>query len=823
MAFPFVAPFDNWVKEVLKERESNKLISVINNPYAILSSGAKVVKSTPAQDKEKRIEQIKSILKDEVPPGDIIYNGCILANNISSLDLSYRTTNTAIGIDFSGRIIEVDNEPDRRVPTPIIESIDIDTDGANNTLKTAKIKLRCFTLKQLELFEMFYMKPGMNVLLEFGDSSILSGLLKTLSDSNNSSQQSIIERQLTVFRNGEQKKVEPISRVEQCLIPKQNLKQFADDFGKYFRSSIDGAIEYFGKIESSLGTYDLVAGKVTDYSFSINEDLTYSVDLEINQANQISLALPNNPKNKNSKANTGGKDGNQTYDEKQQIIDSIILNFDLTKNRLDLLLSQPHPEGKEKDWIKDEVFNYNKVDVTQKDNIASADPYISLRFILYILMNYVTATDGGNGVDDKLFKFNMPKYLKKDPGNRNNVLEEIDFIPVLSHKNIISTSKSVIFPTSELPIMIVSGKDNEILIDSKNRLDGRINGYNFHRAKAASLYEKETKTDINTDKSDPDLRIGNALNIFLRYDDVVRVWKQELYRIDFLEKILSMINDSSLGLFRLIYANQSENGYATIMDYKLCTSRNAQVVPIKSNELYRFNIGPKGSIVKQFSFNFELSNLVAGQTIFNANKFILDALNEKKNPNATASETIELPKDVYKSIDMSTMANADGYYAINYIEYTNIQAKLKDKSEQLKQVSPDTRKQFLSGSVSTDKPAEATTEEQSLADIVTQKSTKFIFGKEHKSLIYDDEAFIYQAIELTKDAKAKQATLSPIDVTLTVSGFSGFRCGYVFNIDGVPESYNQNGVFQITNVKHSISNEGWTTTIEAGYLPRKFD
>jgi hypothetical protein len=368
--------------------------------------------------------------------------------------------------------------------------------------------------------------------------------------------------------------------------------------------------------------------------------------------------------------------------------------------------------------------------------------------------------------------------------------------------------------------MIVGGVDNEIIIDDKNRIDGRINGYNFHYAE--SLYEKESQVDITSNKSYADERIGNALNIFLRYEDVVRIWKQELYRIDFLEKILDMINSNSLGLFKLIYANQSENGYGSIMDYKLCTSRNATITPIKSNEIYRFKIGPKGSIVKDFSFNFELSNLVAGQTLFNSNKFVLQALKEKKDPNAT-SDTIELPNDVYKSIDMSTMANADGYYTINYIEYKTIKEKLNEKIEQTNQLSEETKTQILSGSVSTDKPAESTAEENNLTDIITQKSAKFIFGTEHKSLIYSDEAFILKAIELPKDIKAKKPTLSPIEVSLTVSGFSGFRCGYVFNIDGIPESYNQNGVFQITNVKHSINNEGWTTTIEAGYLGRKFD
>jgi len=50
---------------------------------------------------------------------------------------------------------------------------------------------------------------------------------------------------------------------------------------------------------------------------------------------------------------------------------------------------------------------------------------------------------------------------------------------------------------------------------------------------------------------------------------------------------------------------------------------------------------------------------------------------------------------------------------------------------------------------------------------------------------------------------------------------SGFNCGEYFKIDGVPEIYNQIGVFQITNTKHSVAPDGWKTTLEAGFRINK--
>lgn len=62
-----------------------------------------------------------------------------------------------------------------------------------------------------------------------------------------------------------------------------------------------------------------------------------------------------------------------------------------------------------------------------------------------------------------------------------------------------------------------------------------------------------------------------------------------------------------------------------------------------------------------------------------------------------------------------------------------------------------------------------------------------------------------------------KSTLSPIDINLEIDGLSALSCGEYFEIDGVPEIYNQTGVFQITNTKHNISPDGWKTTIEAGH------
>ena len=72
-------------------------------------------------------------------------------------------------------------------------------------------------------------------------------------------------------------------------------------------------------------------------------------------------------------------------------------------------------------------------------------------------------------------------------------------------------------------------------------------------------------------------------------------------------------------------------------------------------------------------------------------------------------------------------------------------------------------------------------------------------------------------LKYVKTKAENTSALTYLDISLKLDGIAGISCGEFFHIDGVPEIYNKNGYFQVTNVKHSIDDKGWETTIEAGY------
>lgn len=57
----------------------------------------------------------------------------------------------------------------------------------------------------------------------------------------------------------------------------------------------------------------------------------------------------------------------------------------------------------------------------------------------------------------------------------------------------------------------------------------------------------------------------------------------------------------------------------------------------------------------------------------------------------------------------------------------------------------------------------------------------------------------------------------PIKYSFTILGKSGIRRGDTFNIDGIPKKYEESGLFQVTQIEHTIQNMKWTTKVQGEY------
>ena len=791
MPFPYVTPLKCWLVNVLEEREKNPNLLTFKMPYAILVSTAVVVKGERKDKNEDRVKELESLIAGNTNNKEI-YRGCVISNK-TSIKENYQLRETLLGYDLEGKPITIEGEVNRRISTPIIESIEIDTDGANNTLKTTRVNVKCFSLKQLEMFEVFFLRPGMHLLVEFGDSSLLS---KKVNDGN----------------------TKYFSKPEQALITNNTSW---DNFTQTYISASIGeenyTKNYYEKAEKSLGTYENSLGTVTDYSLTSEEGGVYSIMLEISQGNQYNLAISKLKPSQKSQASLPKKGKTKSPPKtaedffniaKNQMISDLDLNPDIFNK----LITGVLPNGKP-DW-KDDFFNWGVENKEQKGEVISLDRYVSLRFIVKILMNYsITAVPG--------LEYNVDKY--------NVDGKDIEYIPVRSHEYLISTSKSVIFPGS-VPTFDVSDKDkNEIIF--KKIENYPINGYSFYDSKQVYRYnEKNEKVEIILKDTDKGYKLGNALNIFILYEEVVKIWNRTFSRLDFINQIKSLLNDNSLGLFELHNASSKEGKPIGLLDFKIRSKEEKRLQENCNAKDYRFKPFSVASIVKEFKFTQELDDLVAGQSVFNNYVLIKNAIISTNSKNSKSSKATannqpqqptanewfnQLEKNTYLSVDFSQYTTADGWYSINHIDVE----KLKANKEKLIR---DYNEGIARNEASKNKNTESSEEEQTpFVKLIKSKQINFKLKPSDKnlaSLIYLYKSKIEGLISQKTEITGTKSFLTPIEVTVTIDGISGFTAGEYFKIDGVPETYNRDGVFQITNIKHNISSDGWSTELTAQWL-----
>ena len=171
-------PLKSWIVDILKKREDFPYKQMRGNKsqaFVIMSSSIKLVKKEPSSSKKEILEQISKILK-EPEKNKAQYEGCIIVNNTNQA-LNYNEGKTVVGWDFNGTPVICDNESDRRISPVIIESLEVIGEGTGQTRKLANVKIRCFSLHQLELVEQFFLQPGTNVVIEFGDNTDYNNLI----------------------------------------------------------------------------------------------------------------------------------------------------------------------------------------------------------------------------------------------------------------------------------------------------------------------------------------------------------------------------------------------------------------------------------------------------------------------------------------------------------------------------------------------------------------------------------------------------------------------------------------------------------------------
>jgi hypothetical protein len=756
MGFPFIAPLKEELVNKFKKREDslNRDLLSLKMPFAMLSSAAVVTKRISGAE-------IKKIIKDQAwPTTQDTYYGCVITNTTDIKNI-YQTGETLVGYDLNGKPIKVVGETNRRVSVPIITEIQIDTDGNNNTLKEATISVKVFTLKQLEMFELFFLRPTMDIVLEFGFGNIreggvlFGGAIKNLN----------IEKNMFAnkgYAEWEKKYVNIFSRADNAY---KKAKQ-----------------KYLKVLKETNFDYDYMAGKVTNFNFSPDVDGSYNVSITLSTGNELQMWMPLKQASDFGKISRASNNKTTPY---QQWVNKLAADINLPKLVENGILAD------EKKW-KLEFFNWGIVNKDEKDTNYSKDSYISFRLILEIINRSQLFTNKEKQITAVFYE---------EKGQKKPVM------PISSWKTIMSTNSVFILP-GKLPKIFVANADKTktiIVLDKKSTYNCPINGYEFN-LNTTTIY----------DGNDNEIKIpehtGNLLNIFFNYETFVRIFNEAYTQGDVINSLLAEINSNMFGLCKVELQKEDDSSNAgplTICDRKL---KNPYKDIIKNdNDVYRFKIGASGSIVKEFEFNMEMSELMQGQSMFAAEFDMINVIESGKTDNKRVTAEIE----EYSSADLSFLPNADGYCSINKVG-TELVREAKKWNNQLSQSL---------NVVEEDKNDETEEDKINNHDVLRNNYIRFKPEANNRNsdtnhMIYQDPALIQRYIPKKQSGTT---VLTFLDVSIAIDGTSGLSCGEYFQIDGIPEIYNRNGYFQITNVKHALSDNDWKTLIEASYLMKSDD
>jgi hypothetical protein len=138
-------------------------------------------------------------------------------------------------------------------PMPGINSVSVDNIGAYGSLRKATVNFQCWDIKQLEILEKLYMRPGYTVLLEFGRASYINEKGKTIN---------------------------PIDDLGFFALGNKNLQEYLNELHKK-------SIEHEGN-------YDAFFGYITNYGWNARSDGGYDCKTEIISTGELLESLKSN-------------------------------------------------------------------------------------------------------------------------------------------------------------------------------------------------------------------------------------------------------------------------------------------------------------------------------------------------------------------------------------------------------------------------------------------------------------------------------------------------------------------------------------------------
>ena len=355
---------------------------------------------------------------------------------------------------------------------------------------------------------------------------------------------------------------------------------------------------------------------------------------------------------------------------------------------------------------------------------------------------------------------------------------------------------------SRIPCNSFSGwPDDGWLWRSFSPTDVLITGHppSLDAAKEISISVDNTKKekreirpfDNFKDESGKALQYGDAGAVWINWNGVVKpAFENSETMQEAINKILNTMNNAAGGIWdlQLMYDGGNYNAYR-IVDFKC-----AYGIAKEAAKPYVFDLNMKNSMVRAAEVSMIIPSALKSTVMIASNA-----------PPGVDLESAVADRDkvgIFKSLTNGVTDR----FAAQMKSPSGTPAGLGGGGTMDVQQRKDVR-------------AEKQKSGQDIQDLVKAARAKGwnveLSGEEKSAAIN----FIFRALEARKSNDGISA-LIPLDLSITLDGIGGLTWGNAFNVSYLPTKYRENAFFQIKDISHDVSQDGWTTKITGQMRPK---
>jgi hypothetical protein len=265
-------PFDDYVKGQIEIRQKklaksqkdpeDLVVFNSNTSWVRLTSGVKIDATKAATLSEKLNITPAQIQGNNLAQNLVLWGGVTSFSSVSGSDVTLNPLKGGVGYGINNAYGFLSGPEQGLKPFPGIENITCNYKN-NGSLKQAQVKLKCFTRSQFEALEAIYLRLGYTLVLEWGN--------------------------VNYFNNkGE------FAQVTKYSIPNILFKSEGNVDPDTIQTQL------YSNKQQTFGNYDGMLAKVTNFSWQLNNDLSFDITLDLISVGDIIDSL---------KANIGGTAG----------------------------------------------------------------------------------------------------------------------------------------------------------------------------------------------------------------------------------------------------------------------------------------------------------------------------------------------------------------------------------------------------------------------------------------------------------------------------------------------------------------------------------